>query len=179
MTLLRLPEPLTPALHGDKISIMAEQKLPSIDIVLDEVRRKLDFQFEQIDSLDTKSGILLGITGVLMALLMTNIITQPNLPNLILVKVALIPIFVSLLLSFISIATRKWDKPPQLDRLRSYYINQGEDETKLKIIDIVMDAISKNKKPIEEKICLWKWSYSVLALGIGLLAVWVITVILQ
>jgi hypothetical protein len=158
---------------------MAEQKLPSIDIVLDEVRRKLDFQFEQIDSLDTKSGIILGINGVLMALLITSIVAYPNLPNLVLVKVALAPIFASLLISFISIATRKWDKPPQLDRLRSYYINQDANETKLKIVDIVMDAINKNEKPIDEKICLWRWSYSVLAFGLGLLAVWVITVILQ
>jgi hypothetical protein len=159
--------------------LMAEQELPSIDIVLDEARRKLAFQFKQIDSLDTKSGIVLGINGVLMALLIPSIIGQSDLPNLILVKVALIPIFVSLIIAFISIATRRWDSPPQLERLRSYYINQDANDTKLKIIDIMMDAVRKNEKPIEEKICLWRWSYSVLAFGLGLLAVWVITVIFQ
>ncbi len=40
---------------------MTDQELPSIDIVLDEARRTLDFQFKQLDGLDTKSGIMLGI----------------------------------------------------------------------------------------------------------------------
>ena len=45
---------------------MTEQEPPSIDIVLDEVRRKLDFQFGQIDGFNTKSGIVLGFAGDMM-----------------------------------------------------------------------------------------------------------------
>lgn len=159
---------------------MADQELPSIDVVLDEARRTIDFQFEQLDGLDTKSGIVLGIAGVILALLVTSLLEQSNtMANSLLVKVALVPIFLSLILSFISICVRKWDKPPQLERLRSHYITQPADETKLRIIDISVNAMEKNDKRIKVRVRLLKSSYFVLAIGLGLLAVWIGIVVWQ
>ena len=156
---------------------MTNQELPSIDIVLDEVRRTLDFQFKILDGLVTKSGIVLGVSGVIITLLVTSLIEKSTLANSVLVEVALVPIFLSLVLSFVSISIGKWDKPPQLERLRSHYITQPANETKLIVIDIIRDAIEKNDKHIKVRICLWKSSYCILAIGIGLLAVWIGTVI--
>ena len=69
---------------------MAKQELPSIDIVLDEARRKLDFQFEQLDGLNTKSGILLGVAGVIFTLLITSVLDKSSsVYNLILAKIAI------------------------------------------------------------------------------------------
>ena len=159
---------------------MGEQKLPSIDIVLDEVRRTLDFQFEQLDGMDTKSGIVLGIAGVVLTLLVTSLLGLSDAAaNSLLVKVALAPILLSLILSFILISVRKWDKPPQLERLRSHYIAEPADETKLKVIDISMEAIEKNDKRIKTRVRLLKSSYFILAVGLGLLAVWIAVVVWQ
>jgi len=168
----------TPEVSKENEKTMPSQELPSTDIVLDEVRRTIDFQFEQIDGLDTKSGIVLGIAGVILTLLVTSMLGQSNaIANSLLVKVALVPMLLSLILSFISISVRKWDKPPQLERLRSHYITQPADETKLKIIDISMDAIENNDKRIKTRVCLLKSSYFILAIGLGLLAVWIGTVV--
>ncbi len=73
----------------------------------------------------------------------------------------------------------KWDKPPQLERLRSHYISEPANETKLKIIDIVRDAIEKNDDGIKMRVRLWKSSYFILAIGLGLLAVWIGMVVWQ
>lgn len=158
---------------------MTKQELPSIDIVLDEVRRTLDFQFEILDGLVTKSGIVLGISGVILALLVTSLIEQSGLANLLLVKVAFVPFLLSMIISFISISIGKWDKPPHLKRLRSHYISEPANETKLKIIDIVRDAIEKNDDGIKMRIRLWKSSYFILVIGLALLTVWIGIVVWQ
>ncbi len=167
----------TTKVSDEEKETMTSQQLPSIDIVLDEVRRTLDFQFEQLDGLVTKSGIVLGVSSVILALLVNNLLGQSDLVNLLLVGVAVAFICLSIILSFISISMGKWDKPPQLERLRSHYITEPANETKLKIIDIVRDAIEKNDDGIKMRVRLWKSSYFILAIGLGLLAVWIGTVV--
>lgn len=46
---------------------MAE-RFPSFDIVAEETRLQLDLQHRHFDALDTKAGIVLGFSGVLVAL---------------------------------------------------------------------------------------------------------------
>jgi len=157
---------------------MSEEQYPSIDIVLDEARRKLDFQFQQLDGLDTKSGTLLGINGVLMALLITGVIEYSHQPNIILVKLALAPIFISFILSLISIITRNWDNPPKLKYLRSKYIDKNAVETKLSIIDIFIEAVENNTGRIQFKISLWRLSYVTLALGVILFSIWALLIVI-
>lgn len=162
----------TPEVSGETKETMMEQELPSIDIVLDEVRRTLDSQFAQLDGLATKSGLVLGVSGVILTLLVTSFLRESDLANSLLIKVALAPILLSLILSLISISISKWAKPPQLERLRSHYITQPANGTRLKIIDIVMEAIKNNDKRIKTRICLWKSSYVILGIGLAFLAIW-------
>ena len=162
----------TPEVSDETKETMMEQELPSIDIVLDEVRRTLDFQFARLDGLVTKSGLVLGVSGVILTLLVTSFLGESDLASPLLIKVAFAPILLSLILSFISISIGKWDKPPQLERLRSHYITQPANTTRLKIIDIVRGAIENNDKHIKTKVCLWKSSYFILGIGLGLLAIW-------
>ncbi len=149
-------------------------ELPSIDIVLDEVRRKLDFQFEQLDGLSTKSGIALGVAGVIFTLLVTNLLNQSStIPNLYLAKTALIPIFISLVLSFVPIYIIKWHRPPNLNRLRDYYIVKKMESTKLNVIDKCLEGVDINQKLIDRLFYLIKCSYILLLIGLALLAVWI------
>ena len=164
----------------EKEEMATDQELPSIDIMLDEVRRTLDFQFEQLDGLAAKSGIALGIAGVILTLLVSSLIGHPSaITNSILVKIALAPIILSLILSFTLIFVRKWPKPPQLERLRTHYINEAANDTKLNIIDISMKAITNNEKRIKRRVILFNTSYSILAIGFVLLAFWIGTVVWQ
>jgi len=153
---------------------MAKQELPSIDIVLDEARRRLDFQFEQLDGLSTKSGILLGVAGVIFTLLVTNFLDKSNtIDNLILAKIALVPIFASLVMSFVPIYIIKWNRPPNLDRLRDYYIVKDPEHSKLNVIDECLKAVEKNQKLLDKLFRLIKYSYILLLIGLVLLAVWI------
>jgi len=160
---------------------MEEQKLPSTDVVLEEVRRKLDFQFEQLDGLDTKSGIVLGIAGVIFTLLVTTLLEKHDavVNSLLLIKVALAPILISLILSFVTVSTRKYDRPPNLGRLRNHYISEDAEKTKRSIIDISLAAIKKNEELIKKRVCLVEWSYNILAVGLGIMVVWVCSILWQ
>ena len=152
---------------------MAEKKLPSIDIVLDETRRSLDFQFDQLDGLVTKSGIVLGVAGIIFTLLVTHLLDQSGTtPNPYLSRTALILIFESLLLSFVPIYIIKWHRPPNLNRLRDYYIVKDVGTTKLNVIDKCLEAVDSNRKLIDKLIRLIKCSYIILLIGLILLAVW-------
>ena len=162
----------TPEVPEETKETTMEQELPSIDIVLDEARRTLDSQFEQLGSLVTKSGVVLGVSGVILTLLINSFLGESDLANSLLIKAAFAPIALSLILSLISISIGRWDKPPQLERLRSHYITQPANETKLKIIDIVMEAIENNDKRITTRVRLWKSSYFILGIALVLLAIW-------
>ncbi len=154
---------------------MAKQSLPSIDIVLDEVRRKLDFQFEQLDGLDTKASIVLGIAGVGLTIVVTYLysVAFDEIICARLTKAALALIFVPLVLCIaLSIAElwiKKYDRPPKLERLRSHYITESAEETKLKIIDISLKAIEDNANLLNRQIWLVRLSYISLSIGLGLL----------
>ena len=169
----------TPKVSDETKEVTMEQELPSIDIVLDEARRTLDSQFEQLGSLVTKSGVVLGVSGVILTLLINSFLGESDLANSLLIKAAFAPIALSLILSLISISIGRWDKPPQLERLRSHYITQPANETKLKIIDIVMEAIENNDKRIKTRVRLWKSSYFILGIALILLAIWLGMVIWQ
>ena len=153
---------------------MGLQEFPSIDIVLDETRRTLDSQFQQIDSLDTKSGIVLGIAGVVLTLLITSMFGQTsNIIHSWLIRLALIPIILSLFMSFVSISIRRWKRPPDLERLWSHYKSQAAEETKLELIKVSKKSVEDNEKNIVQKGRFLKTSYFVLAAGLVILVVWV------
>lgn len=159
---------------------MTEPELPGIDIVLDEARRKLDFQFERLNRLNTKSSMLLGIAAVILTLLVTTLLgKQDTVGNSLLIKVALAPIFTSLILSYLTVSISEYDRPPKLERLREHYISKDAEKTKIRIIDISIDAIQKNEGLIEKKVRLIKWSYVIFAMGLGILVVWVCLILWQ
>lgn len=163
-----LPQP-----HDSDTHVTLEG-LESIDVVLDEVRRKIDFQFQQLDGLAIKAGIVLGVAGVIFTLIVTNLLSQPSITlNLYLAKIALLPIILALVLAFIAIYVLTWDRPPKLERLRDYYIVKDVKVTKLNVIDKCLEAIEKNKKLMDRLFSLVKCSYFLLLIGFVLLAVWI------
>jgi len=163
----------TPEIPNEGESSTTNQALPSIDVVLDETRRSLDFQFDQLNGIVTKSGIVLGVGGIIFTLLVTHILDQSTIsPNLFLFTTTLILIFVSLILSFVPIYIIKWNRPPNLNRLRDYYIVKDVGTTKLNVIDKCLEAVDSNKKLIDKLFRLIKGSYIVLLIGLILLAVW-------
>lgn len=160
---------------------MAAQKLPSIDIVLDEARRTLDFQFEQHDGLDTKSGIILGIAGVIITLLVSASIGIPDLNNSLFVKIMVgiigVTLFISLILSYRNLRIRKWNKPPEIETLINDYASKDSHTTKCKVIGTIQEAVRKNEELLKERLYLYKCSYNILFAGLVLVTISVITLL--
>lgn len=50
-----------------KLLRMAE-RLPSLEVVRDQVRIELDLQFRHFDALDSKAGVVLGFSGAIVAI---------------------------------------------------------------------------------------------------------------
>ncbi len=162
---------------------MDEQKYPSINEVLEETRRTLDFQFEQLDGLDTKSGIVLGVDGVIITLLITALLEKPDLFNSlwlkILIAIVLVIFFISLFISFRNIRIIKWSKPPEIINLRTGYLMEDAQTTKLKIIDTMIEkGIKKNDILLDKGFRLYKWSYRMLFTGLVVIAIGVIALLI-
>jgi uncharacterized protein YacL len=153
---------------------MAEQKSSSIDEILNEARRALDFQFDVQDGLDTKSGILIGIAGVVITLMVTSLIGTPSLLTRIIAVIIVLVFFVSLILSYRNIRIRDWQKPPDIDALIKEYEHEDAHTTKCKLTGTIQLAIKKNQTIHEKRIQLYKWSYKILFFGLVLLAIAVI-----
>lgn len=153
---------------------MAEQNPRSIDEILNEARRALDFQFEVQDGLDTKSGILIGIAGVVITLMVTALIGTPPLLTRIMAVIIVLVFFVSLFLSYRNIRIREWQKPPDIEALIKEYEHEDAHTTKCRLAGTIHDAIKKNQIILEKRIQLYKHSYKVLFIGLVLLAIAVI-----
>jgi len=153
-------------------------ELLSIDIVLDEVRRRLDFQFGQLDGFSTKAGIVLGIAGVVFALLINIWFSLPiGTTGLELMQISLIFIIMALILSFLMIFILRWNRSPNLNRLRDYYIFKDVKETKLNIIDKCMEGIDENQRQIDRLVCILRCAHTLLLVGLLLLVIWVTAII--
>jgi hypothetical protein len=167
--------------ESDNIINVTEQESPSIDIVLDEARRTLDSQFEQLDALDTKSGILLGIAGVVITILVSASIGRLTLMDSLIVKIVVsiiaVTLFISLVLSYYNLRIGKWHKPPELDVLVNDYVSKNAHITKCKLIGTIQKAMRDNEKLIERRFFLYERSYNILFAGLALVTVSVIALI--
>jgi hypothetical protein len=166
-------------IESDKIMTVTEQESPSIDIVLDEARRTLDFQFGQLDALDTKSGILLGIAGVVITVLVSASIGMPALMDSLVAKIVVsviaVTLFISLILSYWNLRIGKWHRPPELAVLVKDYICKDSHTTKCKLIGTIQKAVGENDEVIERRFFLYKRSHNMLFAGLALVTVSVIS----
>lgn len=157
---------------------MAAKKLPSIDIVLDEARRTLDFQFEQHEGLDTKSGIILGIAGVIISLLVTASIAIPDLTGSLFAKIMVgiigVTLSISLILSYRTLRIEKWNKPPEIDTLIRDYLSKDSHDTKCKIIGTIQKAVKENDELLKKRLYFYKRSYNILFAGLAVVIISVI-----
>lgn len=168
--------------------------LPSIDVVLDEVRRRLDFQFELSDSHDFKASVILGTSGVVIAILLTALpLSQSQLASLLelvayktvvltMIEMSLLVLVVSIILCIIVLWIKNYDRPPCLDRLREHYIVEQKEETQLQLIDVFIPAIGNNDKILKRQTNLIRAAVILLSIGllifIGLVS-WFIMIFLK
>lgn len=143
--------------------------LPSLDLVYEAVLKRLDLQFQQVHDLDMKANISLTAAGVILAVLISFLTQQPV--RLVQVVVAIVVLVsLSAVLSMTALWVRRYDRPPNVERLRDHYIVRSLEETKLRVIDVSLEAIEHNHGRIRSKIYVLISGYICLAAGVLVLA---------
>lgn len=129
--------------------------MDSLDLLLDCVRREREAQLTHFDALDTKSGILLGFAGALIAL-------SPHLEG----WVRAVSVLTLALAAGLAAGAFFPRKMPTLDveNLRAY-LRADEEFTKLRLHDSELATIAEGGGVLKRKALLLKCA--VLSLGFG------------
>jgi len=127
--------------------------LPSLDVVLSETKSAVDDQSARISSLDTKLGVLLGLSGVILAALLSF---HPFYWGNIAIKQLLIAAIGLILVSLFSATwgywIRKYKAPPDPTALRKFYLTEEQEKTKLAIIDYLSSVYEWNQQRLANKV---------------------------
>ncbi|PIR58224.1 MAG: hypothetical protein COU70_02055 [Parcubacteria group bacterium CG10_big_fil_rev_8_21_14_0_10_35_15] len=137
-------------------------------LIFDEVKERLRDQFESIDSIDTKAGIVLGFDGAILAALLNSEWFR-GLPIYFLVPILLLICLVTgiALKAFLIKGYRKDPEPSQLIK---GYQGKMEKETLGQLIRNFEESFNDNSEPIEEKKKYLNWSFKLLALAVVVMA---------
>jgi hypothetical protein len=155
------------------------QNLPSLDLVFEAAQKELDFQFEQINSLDTKASISLASAGIMLAALIGFLTQRPAIGISGFLIAGTLLISLSAILAVITLWVRQFERPPNLERLRDYYIVETAAETKIWTVDAILEAIPRNNNRIHNKFLTLTVSYAMLGLGTVAIAVYFVLFLLN
>lgn len=146
--------------------------LPSLDIVFSEAKSALDFQHVQLSSLDMKLGVLLGLSGVILAALLSfPLIRNGNMVTKGLLIAAAALILVSLVSAALGYWVRKYERAPDPRALREFYLVEQPEVTKMVIVDTLLSVYDRNQNRIARKAERTKISFVFVFLGALIIAV--------
>lgn len=134
--------------------------LPSLDVVLSEIKTALADQSELISSSDIKLGVLLGLSGlILAALLGSTSVYYSNMATRVLFILAVALILVSLLSTTWGYWIRKYKALPSPSALREFYLMEEPQKTKLALVDYLCSVYDWNQKRLVSKLRCLKISF--------------------
>jgi hypothetical protein len=141
--------------------------LMSIDVVLSETKTAIDEQNARISSLDTRLGLLLSLSGVIIAALLGfphNLGNYYDIVTKWLLAVVVIILFGAIFFATWGYWIRKYKTTPNPAALRKYLVEEQE-KTQLAIIDYLESAYEWNQKRIVSKVRCSHVSFLLLLLG--------------
>ncbi len=132
-----------------------EQDLPSLEIVYNEVKDRLDVQIRQIDSLDSKSGTLLFISSIVIGLgaaaQAALIGTTTNTLPLILFSIPVVFYVLTVILTMRSWIRSHYYRDPEPRPLRDFYSTKPCQFTKRKLITQFISSFEWNATIMKKK----------------------------
>jgi len=143
---------------------VADDDLPSLEVVGDEVRGALEAQERRAESLDTKAGLLLGIAGLLAGVTFRSGVSVGPA-----VVAALCLDGVVAVLSLLAFRIRSYPviKPA---RLRDYIVDAADD-TRLSVLDTRVTMFEETENELSSKARLVEWAVGGLLLAVVATAV--------
>lgn len=134
----------------------AEQELPSLELVYNEVKDRLEVQMRQIESLDGKSGTLLFVSSVVIgmgaaaqaAILGTFHETLP----MVMFSVPIVFYVMTVILAMRSWVRRPYFRDPEPRPLRDYYSSQPSQFTKRRLTTHFISSYEWNAVVMKNKV---------------------------
>jgi hypothetical protein len=141
---------------------------PSLDIVYEEVKERLDLQLHQVDTLDAKAGTVLSIASLVMTIAagLQATISREDLrdwPLVLLLAGAMFYAF-TMLFAFRGYLLRNFRRDPEPRPLRDLYLFQPADFTKRRVTANRIESFELNSGLIESKV--WNIKVAIILLAV-------------
>jgi hypothetical protein len=140
---------------------VAPQRLPSLDLIAEEVRSEREGQLRHFEALDAKAGIILGFSGALVALAPSG---SP------LLDVARFAALASGLMALTSFWPRGYWST-NLRQLRDLYLASEPEFTRLNLLDTQIAMTEDLSRVLSGKAGRLKWAMGLLVAAILITAV--------
>lgn len=139
---------------------------PSLDVAFQEVKARLEMQFQAISALDTKASIVLGFCGVILASSFWSLQNSGQTLCIWLTMSPLLLVFIAAIFSLIAYRVVEYRRDPEPRPLVENYLGKKSDETAKQILDNWVISFEENKRKIKRKVKLVRLSFLFLTFGI-------------
>jgi hypothetical protein len=126
---------------------MADQPLPSLSVLMDQVASEREAINAHAESLDTKAGVILGFTGVLVGLGAT---AQAMISENVIFQVGLGVAVAAALLAALAFIPRRYPILEVLP-LRNSYLTAPESKTRLALLDTQIEMVRETANLVKRK----------------------------
>lgn len=149
----------------------APSKLPSLDVILDLTRERLNGQGAQIDALDSKANFVLTAATVLLgtALAAQVAISSQSIsvfgravPRAAALIALVLVYLVVVGMAFQAYDIQQYDQAPEPQKLLKEYLRRPQEETKEDTAIAMAEAFSQNRVRIKRKVRWTRWALKAL-----------------
>ena len=146
---------------------------PSLDLIYSEVKERLNIQFQAIESLDSKAGLVLTAGSVVISIaagLQVSAAETIDTAPLVLLIAGAGAYALCMLFGLLGFKVRDYRRDPEPGPLVDNYLNEDAALTKGQIIANLVESFEKNKGVLESKASYIQRAMLFLALETGILA---------
>ncbi len=140
-------------------------ELKSLNLIYEETKTQIERQFHTLTSLDTKSNITAGVTGIILGIVVSR--TPPNFISWVWVF-AMILLFSSLFCALSGLWIVGWRSDPAPLGMK-FYLTEEEITTKRQFLENMIQSYEENRHRINRKV--WRIRFAMGFLFFGLMAV--------
>ena len=135
----------------------------TLELIYNEVKDRLNTQFQSLDGLNTKASVIIGFVGVIIGISL-QLYSQSNSY---LFGSCMTLFMISIFFSFSAYKIKSYRRDPEPGPLRDEYLTTDDKTVKEQLIANFIESFEENKTKIAEKV---KYiNYSIILLLVGLI----------
>ena len=133
----------------------------SLDYVHERVTKELEAQSKDWDDIDGRLRLILGVIGIVFAAALGFQRAQTQIPFIVgfLTLLAILAFLLAAGLVAVVYRPMDLDRPPKPSSLRQRYLLRAPEESKLAVIDSIIEAYNSNVAIIDRKTRVFIWAF--------------------